>query len=97
MCEKKLNFINYFCLTAATSLLKWAKGEENPAIRDVVEKLYDIFLIWSNVQKQFAEEVWNNNSVFAKFVTLCPLVQLSDAKRYPSPPPDQIGSNSALR
>eukprot|EP00794_Sanderia_malayensis_P010835 gene10835-11987_t len=43
-------------VNAATSLLKWAKGEGNPALHDTVEKLYDVSLMWSTVQKKFAEQ-----------------------------------------
>ncbi len=52
-----LVFYQIFLPIAATSLLKWAQGEGNPALHDTVEKLYDISLMWSTVQKQFAEQV----------------------------------------
>ena len=44
-------------LSAATSLLKWARDEGNPAIRSMVEKLYSITLMSATVQRQYAEQV----------------------------------------
>ena len=44
-------------LSAATSLLKWARDEGNPAIRSMVEKLYNITLMSATVQRQYAEQV----------------------------------------
>ena len=49
-----------YCFVAATSLLKWAREEGNPALRSMVEKLYDITLMSATVQKQYAEQASSN-------------------------------------
>lgn len=43
-------------VNAATSLLKWARDEGNPAIRSMVEKFYNITLMSATVQRQYAEQ-----------------------------------------
>jgi hypothetical protein len=37
------------------SLLKWVKSEKNEALKDTVSKLYDVAVLWSTIQRDFAE------------------------------------------
>ena len=42
------------------SLLKWAKEEENLALRDVFSKVFEVSNIWANIWKDFNDEVFEN-------------------------------------
>ena len=52
-----VGLVNFFCLLAATSLLKWAKKEKNGELKERICQLYDISLLWATVQREFAEKV----------------------------------------
>lgn len=38
------------------AMLKWAKNEENLALRDVFSKVFEVSSMWTNLMKDFTEE-----------------------------------------
>lgn len=56
-------FLLLFLFLAGTSLLRWAKTEENTDIRDCIHRLYDVNLMWATVQKEYIEQVWHLSSL----------------------------------
>ena len=39
------------------TMLKWAKSEENLALRDVFSKVFEVSSMWTAVWRDFSEEV----------------------------------------
>ena len=45
------------------AMLKWAKSEENLALRDVFSKVFEVSSMWTNLMKDFTEEASKINFV----------------------------------
>lgn len=43
-------------VNAGTSILRWAKSEENQELKNTMCRLYDINLMWAQVQREYAEK-----------------------------------------
>ncbi|XP_057301992.1 uncharacterized protein LOC130636330 isoform X2 [Hydractinia symbiolongicarpus] len=43
-------------VNAGTSILRWAKSEENQELKNSMCRLYDINLMWAQVQREYAEK-----------------------------------------
>ena len=52
--EVYLFYILFFA--ASMAMLKWAKNEENLALRDVFSKVFEVSSMWANLMKDFTEE-----------------------------------------
>ena len=55
-CKKVIKLYNFFH-TASIAMLKWAKSEENLALQDVFSKVFEVSSMWTNLMKDFTEEV----------------------------------------
>lgn len=53
---------------ASMAMLKWAKNEENLALRDVFSKVFEVSSMWANLMKDFTEEYYKYRKSFKEIL-----------------------------